>query len=82
MQKQKGAKMYIVIEIQTNSEGVVSTLVYQYDNLNSAESKFHTILASASVSNVPVHTAAIITNAGVTIRAESYNHGENEPIVM
>lgn len=74
--------MYIVIEIQTNSEGVVSTLVYQYDNLNSAESKFHTVLASASVSNVPVHSAVIMTNKGVTIRTESYNHGENEPIVM
>ncbi len=78
----KEQKMYIVIEIQTNTEGVVSTLVYQYDSLNNAESKFHTILASASLSGLPVHSAVIMTNRGVTVRAEAYTNGENAPIEM
>lgn len=74
--------MYIVIEIQTGADGVVGTIVNQYQNLNDAESKFHTILASASISEVPVHSAVIITNKGVTVRAESYDHGEHDDPVM
>lgn len=74
--------MYIVMEIQTNANGEVGTLINQYESRNQAESKFHTILASASVGNLPVHTAVIMTNEGVTLRAECYKNGENEPIVM
>ena len=74
--------MYIVIEIQTNTDGTVGTIVNQYSNLNDAESKFHQILASASISEVPVHSAVIITNEGVTVRAECYNHGEHTDPVM
>jgi hypothetical protein len=74
--------MYIVIELQTNGQGTVSTLTYQYSNKNDAESKFHTILASASVGSLPVHTAVIMTNEGVTLRAECYKNGENAPVEM
>lgn len=74
--------MYIVMEIQTNAEGVVSTLINQYDNINSAESKFHQILASASVSNVPVHTAVLMDEKGMTYRTEYYDHGENASPIM
>lgn len=74
--------MYIVIEIQTNAEGVVSTLTYQYAEQNLAESKYHTILASASVSDLPVHTAVILTDDGVVMKAECYKNGANEPIVL
>ena len=69
--------MYIVIEIQTNANGEVGTIINQYENINSAESKFHQILASASISEVPVHTAVLMTEKGVTLRAECYDHGQN-----
>lgn len=72
--------MYIVIEIQTGADGVVGTIVNQYANLNDAESKFHTVLATASVSEVPFHTAMIITNEGVTVRAECYKHANGSTI--
>lgn len=68
--------MYIVIELQTNADGVVANLVYQYDDLNAAESKFHSILAAAAVSSLPVHAAVILTNAGTLVKSEYYRHGE------
>lgn len=67
--------MYIVIELQTNESGVVGNLVYKYDSLNEAESKFHSIMAAAAVSSLPVHAAVILTNAGTMIRSEYFMHG-------
>lgn len=74
--------MYIVMEIQTNASGEVATLINQFDNINNAESKFHQILASASISEIPVHTAVLMDEKGVTYRAESYDHGQNNSPVM
>ena len=55
---------YVVLEIQTNADGTVGTLVNTYDNWNQAEQKYHTVLAAAAVSGLPVHTAVLITNEG------------------
>jgi hypothetical protein len=70
------------MEIQTSADGQVATIVNQYEHKNDAESKFHQILMSASVSEVPVHTAMILTSEGVVLRSECYNHGENTVPVM
>lgn len=67
--------MYIVIELQTDASGGVGNLVYKYDSLNEAEAKYHSILAAAAVSALPVHAAAILTNAGTLVRSEYYMHG-------
>lgn len=67
--------MYIVIELQTDASGGVGNLVYKYDTLNEAEAKYHSILAAAAVSALPVHAAAILTNAGTLVRSEYYMHG-------
>ena len=74
--------MYIVMEIQTNASGEVSTLINQYEALNNAESKFHQILASASISDVPIHTAVLMDERGKTYRAEYYLNGESNSPVM
>lgn len=68
--------MYIVIELQTNADGVVANLVYQYNSRDEAESKFHYILAAAAVSTLPVHAAVMLTNAGTTVKSEYYRHGD------
>ena len=68
--------MYIVIELQTNAEGVVGSLVYKYDSRDEAESKFHSILAAAAISALPVHAAVMLTNAGTMVQSEFYRHGE------
>lgn len=65
---------YLVIEIQTSADGSVANLVTAYDDRNLAESAFHSILASAAVSNLPIHSAVIITNEGFVINRECYKH--------
>ena len=66
--------MFIVIEIQVN-KGVVSTLTYQFTELNEAYAKFHTVLSYAAVSSVEVHTALILSETGTTIAKEHFIHG-------
>lgn len=67
---------YIVIELQTNKDGVVGNLVYSYDERNAAESKYHTILAAAAVSQLPTHAAVMMSSDGGFIASQAYEHGE------
>lgn len=64
--------MYIVLEIQKNS--TASTIVNTYETLNEAENKYHTILAYAAISNVPKHSAVLLTEEGDYIKHECFEH--------
>ena len=64
--------MYIVLEIQTTS--TVATLVNSYTDRNQAESRYHQILAAAAISNVPKHSAVLMSDIGETIKMDSYIH--------
>lgn len=66
--------MYIVIELQKNAEGVVSNLVTAHNTLAEAESKFYSILASAAINNVPVHSAIIVSEEGFPVKHQCYKH--------
>ena len=66
--------MYIVIELQTNADGVVSNLVTSHNNLAEAESKFHSIMASAAINDVPVHSAIIVSEEGFPVAHKCYKH--------
>lgn len=68
------SSVYIVIELQIDREGNVANLVNAYTNVNEAESKYHSVLASAAVSNVYRHSASILDDRGVTIKSESFRH--------
>lgn len=73
---------YIVAELQTNSDGTVGSLLYQFDDRNQAESKYHLILSYAAVSELPLYAAMIFTNTGETLMSAYYNHmpePESEP---
>lgn len=70
---------YIVIEIQTNDAGTVATIVTAYDDYWTAQQAYHTILAAAAVSALPVHTAMIVSPFGDTIAKQSYNRRTPEP---
>ena len=72
------APKYIVIEIQRFENGQMSTPAYAYDNLNSAEAKFHSVMASAAVSALPRHAAIMISDEGFPMRHEFYTHVEEE----
>lgn len=65
--------MYIVIELQTN-DGVTANIVTAYNNRNEAESKYHQILASASISSVNVHSAVMLDERGNLEKSEYYIH--------
>ena len=66
---------YIVIELQTNSEGQTSNLAYAYDTLPQAMSKYHAILSAAAVSQVACHGAMVIDQRCVGIASERFEHG-------
>ena len=66
--------MFIVIEIQTNSNGTVGVLTNSYEDQMQAEHKYHEVLAAAALSQLPVHTAVIMTNEGYVDKAERYIH--------
>ena len=68
--------MYIVMEIQTNANGTVGTLVNAYENRDQAESSYHTILAAAALSSLPCHAAVLLTEQGGILANSFYEHGE------
>lgn len=66
--------MYIVIELQASTDGTVGSLVYAFDNLDEAQSRYHAILAAAAVSVLPCHAAIILRNDGMPIEYRSFKH--------
>ena len=66
--------MYLVLETQTAANGTVATLIDQFADRNAAENKYHLILASAAISQIPIHTAFMLTDEGFTIKSETYRH--------
>ena len=65
---------YIVMEMQKNPEGTVSNLVTDHDTLAEAESKFYTILSSAAINDVSVHSAIIVSEEGFPVKYRCYKH--------
>lgn len=69
--------MYIVTELQTNGE-VTAVLNDTYTDKSLALQKYHTILASAAVSQVEVHTAYIVNELGLVEYRESFDRRTDE----
>ena len=65
---------YIVIELQTMQDGSVANIVTTKDTRNEAESTFHSILAAAAISNLPCHSATMLTSDGFLLATEKYEH--------
>lgn len=65
---------YIVMELQKDDEGNVANIVTSHDDMREAESKFHAILASASISKIPVHSAIIVSEEGFPVEHKCYRH--------
>lgn len=67
--------MYIVIELQKTADDVpVANIVNSFDNLAQAESKYYSILASAAISQIPVHSAIIVSEEGFPVKHQCYKH--------
>ena len=63
---------YIVAEIQRLSDGTVSVPTYSFDDERNANARYYQILASASISGLPVHSAVMFTETGVFIKSERF----------
>ncbi len=66
--------MFIVIEIQTNADGTIGTLVTPCKTEAEANHKYHEILAAASISQIPKHSAVMLTDEGDFEKSEKYIH--------
>jgi len=67
---------YIVIEIQKSNS--VATLVDSYDNRNDAYSKYYSVLSYAAKSQLPLHSAAILTEEGQVIEHKFFAHSQED----
>ena len=67
-------KKYIVIELQKNADGQVANIVTSHDTLAEAESAYHSILAAAAISKIPVHSAIIVSEEAFTVDHKCYKH--------
>ncbi len=65
---------YLVIEIQTDENGIVGNLVYSYDSKEAAESAYLAKRTSALGSTVNIHTVMWIDNRGRTYETKTYIH--------
>lgn len=71
---------YYIIEIQKNVNGEYAHIVHwAYDENETkarlkAESKYHSVLASAAISELPQHSASLIKSDGMCIMNQCYTH--------
>lgn len=70
---------YIVMEIQSWATGATSTPTWAYDDRNKAEAKYHSVLAAAALSELPVHAAVLLRSDGATLASNFYEHAQPEP---
>lgn len=70
---------YIVTEIQTMADGQVATLTSSFDDRLQAESAYHSILAAAAISQLPLHACMLFTNDGYLIMNANYTHEQPSP---
>ena len=68
--------MYIVLEVQKNLDGTgdIVAPIPVFNTLPEAESCWHSKLAVACISSVPIHTIILMDDDANTIRRETYLH--------
>lgn len=65
--------MYIIIELQT-TKGKTANVVKTKESQEEAMSMYHSILATAAISQVEYHTAIVIDEQGRYLARECYTH--------
>lgn len=66
--------MYHIIETQQHEDGTVGVLTYTDETEAGAISRWHGILQYAAVSDVYIHSCAILTEDLRVLKRESYTH--------
>lgn len=70
---------YLVVEIQKFDTGAMSTPAWAYDELNAAQSKYHSVLAGAALSKLPCHAAVLMNETGFCVAHECFTYVEPQP---
>ena len=76
---------FYIIEIQKHLDGEYGHLVhwaYDEDPTTArlkAESKYHTVLAAAAISELPMHSATLLASDGRCIMNQCYVHAVPDP---
>lgn len=70
---------FFVIEFQEQQNGQTSYVVTVHETRSDAESKYHTVLSYAAVSELRRHSAVIITPDGFVQKKECYENIIEEP---
>lgn len=65
--------MFAVIEIQKNG-ATATPITNLYESKGEAYNKYHTVLAAASVSDVPEHSAILVSEEGSYLFHEKFIH--------
>lgn len=65
-------RKFVVLEIQQADDGTVSNLTSSFATQTEAESTFYSILASAALSSVHIHTAVLLDTTGFVYQYKGY----------
>lgn len=68
---------FIVVELQTTG-GTTTVLTTTHDTYAAAQSKYHTVLAYAAVSEVGKHAAALMREDGFVLAHEVFDHEDQD----
>lgn len=68
---------YVIVETQTDVDGVVSNLVNVIEGRNNAASEFHRVLMYAAISELPCHAATWLNSDGSLVDWKAFHHTVN-----
>ena len=69
---------YYILEIQKTAEGLCSHLVQSAPSRREAESKYHGVLQFAALSDLAVHSAALLDERGELLACQCYRREAGE----
>lgn len=71
---------YLVLEVQTNADGTIGSATTQsFGTREEADKRYYTVLAAATTSAKPFHTAVLLTAVGDVLATRCYYHEIPEP---
>lgn len=75
---------FYVMEIQKSDDTHFAYLIHEASDEDfataqmKAESKYHQVLAAAAISNLPAHSATLISSQGDCLMSKCYFHAQEE----
>ena len=64
---------YLVLELQTGTDGSVAHIINKYSTLAEAEQNYFDTMSFVCVSSLPCHGVMLLTNEGEVLKAGFYH---------